>query len=296
MILYNNLYLYLIMLANQIKWSPSETIIEIGGFSVYVYSLMFILAFLVGFYLVKSFFLKENIDQKYLDPLLIYLVLSVFLGARLGEVFFYQWGYYQNHLIEILLPIQESQNSSILGLIDGYQFTGFRGLASHGAAIGMTIGLYIFKRKYNFKSLLWIFDRLTIPTAIGGAFVRIGNFFNSEILGKYTESDWGVIFENRGESIPRHPAQLYESFGYIILFIILYRLYQTSVRNKEGMLFGYFLIGLFSIRFIVEFVKESQGGIETYLPAGLSTGQWLSIPFILIGIFFLFLKKRNFTN
>jgi len=296
MILYNNLYLYLIMLANQIKWSPSETIIEIGGFSVYVYSLMFILAFLVGFYLVKSFFLKENIDQKYLDPLLIYLVLSVFLGARLGEVFFYQWGYYQNHLVEILLPIQESQNSSILGLIDGYQFTGFRGLASHGAAIGMTIGLYIFKRKYNFKSLLWIFDRLTIPTAIGGAFVRIGNFFNSEILGKYTESNWGVIFENRGESIPRHPAQLYESFGYIILFIILYRLYQTSIRNKEGMLFGYFLIGLFSIRFIVEFVKESQGGIETYLPAGLSTGQWLSIPFILIGIFFLFLKKRNFTN
>tara|TARA_B100000900_G_scaffold161836_1_gene137388 strand:+ start:42 stop:893 length:852 start_codon:yes stop_codon:yes gene_type:complete len=283
------------MLVSQIKWSPSETIIEIGGFSVYVYSLMFILAFLVGFYLVKSFFLKENIDQKYLDPLLIYLVVSVFLGARLGEVFFYQWGYYQNHIIEILLPIQKSQNSSILGLIDGYKFTGFRGLASHGAAIGMTIGLYIFKRKYNFKSLLWIFDRLTIPTAIGGAFVRIGNFFNSEILGKYTESDWGVIFENRGESLPRHPAQLYESLGYIILFILLYKLYQTSIRKKEGMLFGYFLIGLFTIRFIVEFVKESQGGIETYLP-GLSTGQWLSIPFIVIGIFFIFLKKRNITD
>tara|TARA_B100001057_G_scaffold444520_1_gene481501 strand:+ start:15365 stop:16216 length:852 start_codon:yes stop_codon:yes gene_type:complete len=283
------------MLVSQIKWSPSETIIEIGGFSVYVYSLMFILAFLVGFYLVKSFFLKENIDQKYLDPLLIYLVVSVFLGARLGEVFFYQWGYYQNHIIEILLPIQKSQNSSILGLIDGYKFTGFRGLASHGAAIGMTIGLYIFKRKYNFKSLLWIFDRLTIPTAIGGAFVRIGNFFNSEILGKYTESDWGVIFENRGESLPRHPAQLYESLGYIILFVILYKLYLTSIRKKEGMLFGYFLIGLFTIRFIVEFVKESQGGIETYLP-GLSTGQWLSIPFIVIGIIFIFLKERNITN
>tara|TARA_B100000575_G_C23143582_1_gene666597 strand:- start:10923 stop:11804 length:882 start_codon:yes stop_codon:yes gene_type:complete len=292
MILYDNLYLYLKMLINQIKWSPSETIIEIGGFSIYVYSLMFILAFLLGFYLVKSFFIKENVDQKYLDPLLIYLVISVFLGARLGEVFFYQWGYYQNHLIEILLPIQESSNSSILGLIDGYKFTGFRGLASHGAAIGMTIGLYIFKRKYNFKSLLWIFDRLTIPTAIGGAFVRIGNFFNSEILGKYTDSEWGVIFENRGESLPRHPAQLYESFGYIILFILLYRLYNTTLRDKEGMLFGYFLIGLFSIRFIIEFVKESQGGIETYLPA-LSTGQWLSIPFIVVGLFFVLLKKKT---
>jgi len=255
---------------------------------------MFILAFLVGYNLVKSFFIKENVDQKYLDPMLIYMVVSVFLGARLGEVFFYQWGYYQNHLIEILLPIQESTNGSILGLIDGYEFTGFRGLASHGAAIGIYIGLLLFKRKYNFKSLLWIFDRLTIPIAIGGAFVRIGNFFNSEILGKYTNSNWGVIFENRGESLPRHPAQLYESFGYIVLFIILYKLYNSNIREKEGILFGYFLIGLFTIRFLIEFVKESQGGIETFLP-GLSTGQWLSIPFILIGIVFLILRRTKKT-
>ena len=280
------------MIIYQIKWSPTESF-EILGVPIYVYSLMFILAFFVGYNLVKSFFIKEKVDEKFLDPLLIYLVLSVFLGARLGEVFFYQWEYYQNNLIEALLPIQESPNSSILGLIDGYKFTGYRGLASHGAAIGMTIGLLIFKRKYNFKSLLWIFDRLTIPTAIGGAFVRIGNFFNSEILGKYTNSDWGVIFENRGEVLPRHPAQLYESFGYIFLFIILYVLYQkVSIRQKEGKLFGYFLIGLFSIRFIVEFVKESQGGIETFLP-GLSTGQWLSIPFILIGIVFLFINRKK---
>lgn len=282
------------MIISQIKWSPSETLIEIGGFSIYIYSLMFILAFLVGYNLVKSFFIKENVDQKYLDPMLIYMVVSVFLGARLGEVFFYQWGYYQNHLIEILLPIQESTNGSILGLIDGYEFTGFRGLASHGAAIGIYIGLLLFKRKYNFKSLLWIFDRLTIPIAIGGAFVRIGNFFNSEILGKYTNSNWGVIFENRGESLPRHPAQLYESFGYIVLFIILYKLYNSNIREKEGILFGYFLIGLFTIRFLIEFVKESQGGIETFLP-GLSTGQWLSIPFILIGIVFLILRRTKKT-
>jgi phosphatidylglycerol:prolipoprotein diacylglycerol transferase len=282
------------MIISQIRWSPSETLIEIGGFSIYIYSLMFILAFLVGYNLVKSFFIKENVDQKYLDPMLIYMVVSVFLGARLGEVFFYQWGYYQNHLIEILLPIQESTNGSILGLIDGYKFTGFRGLASHGAAIGIYIGLLLFKRKYNFKSLLWIFDRLTIPIAIGGAFVRIGNFFNSEILGKYTNSNWGVIFENRGESLPRHPAQLYESFGYIVLFIILYKLYNTNIREKEGILFGYFLIGLFTIRFLIEFVKESQGGIETFLP-GLSTGQWLSIPFILIGIVFLILRRTKKT-
>ncbi len=284
------------MLIYQINWSPDEVLIEILGFSIYVYSLMFILAFFVGFKLFQSFFVKENVDQKYLDPMLVYMVISIFLGARLGEVFFYQWGYYQNHLVEILLPIQESPNSSLLGLIDGYEFTGYRGLASHGAAIGVFIGLYLFIKRYNFKNFLWIFDRLTIPISIGGAFVRIGNFFNSEILGKYTDSNWGVIFENRGETLPRHPAQLYESLGYIILFFILYRLYQSqNVRDKQGILSGYFLIGLCFIRFMVEFVKESQGGIESFLP-GLSTGQWLSIPFIILGLILLLKKKVNIRS
>ena len=280
------------MLISQIKWSPNDTLFQIGGFSVYVYSLMFVIAFLLGYQLVKSFFIKEKIDQKYLDPMLLYMVLSTFLGARLGEVFFYNWGYFQNHLIEILLPIQESSNSSILGLIDGYEFSGFRGLASHGAAIGITIGLILFQRKYKFKSILWIFDRLTMPVAIGGAFVRIGNFFNSEIVGKYTNSSFGVIFENRGETLPRHPVQLYETFGYIILFFVLLKLYNSSIRNKQGALWGYFLIGLFSIRFLTEFFKENIGGIETFLP-GLSSGQWLSIPFILIGLIMLYVSKRK---
>jgi prolipoprotein diacylglyceryl transferase len=253
---------------------------------------MFVIAFLLGYQLVKSFFIKEKVDHKYLDPMLLYMVLSTFLGARLGEVFFYNWGYFQNHLIEILLPIQESSNSSILGLIDGYQFSGFRGLASHGAAIGITIGLILFQRKYKFKSILWIFDRLTMPIAIGGAFVRIGNLFNSEIVGKYTNSSFGVIFQNRGETLPRHPVQLYESIGYVILFFVLLKIYNSTIRDNKGSLFGFFLIGLFSIRFLTEFFKESQGGIETFLP-GLSTGQWLSIPFILIGLIMLYVSKRK---
>jgi len=280
------------MLISQIKWSPSDTLFQIGSFSIYIYSLMFVIAFLLGYQLVKSFFIKEKVDHKYLDPMLLYMVLSTFLGARLGEVFFYNWGYFQNHLIEILLPIQESSNSSILGLIDGYQFSGFRGLASHGAAIGITIGLILFQRKYKFKSILWIFDRLTMPIAIGGAFVRIGNLFNSEIVGKYTNSSFGVIFQNRGETLPRHPVQLYESIGYIILFFVLLKLYNSSIRNKQGALWGYFLIGLFSIRFLTEFFKENIGGIETFLP-GLSSGQWLSIPFILIGLIMLYVSKRK---
>ncbi|MCH2480395.1 MAG: prolipoprotein diacylglyceryl transferase [Flavobacteriales bacterium] len=280
------------MLISQIKWSPSDTLFQIGSFSIYIYSLMFVIAFLLGYQLVKSFFIKEKVDHKYLDPMLLYMVLFTFLGARLGEVFFYNWGYFQNHLIEILLPIQESSNSSILGLIDGYQFSGFRGLASHGAAIGITIGLILFQRKYKFKSILWIFDRLTMPIAIGGAFVRIGNLFNSEIVGKYTNSSFGVIFQNRGETLPRHPVQLYESIGYVILFFVLLKIYNSTIRDNKGSLFGFFLIGLFSIRFLTEFFKESQGGIETFLP-GLSTGQWLSIPFILIGLIMLYVSKRK---
>ena len=280
------------MLISQIKWSPSDTLFQIGSFSIYIYSLMFVIAFMLGYQLVKSFFIKEKVDHKYLDPMLLYMVLFTFLGARLGEVFFYNWGYFQNHLIEILLPIQESSNSSILGLIDGYQFSGFRGLASHGAAIGITIGLILFQRKYKFKSILWIFDRLTMPIAIGGAFVRIGNLFNSEIVGKYTNSSFGVIFQNRGETLPRHPVQLYESIGYVILFFVLLKIYNSTIRDNKGSLFGFFLIGLFSIRFLTEFFKESQGGIETFLP-GLSTGQWLSIPFILIGLIMLYVSKRK---
>ena len=124
-------------------------------------------------------------------------------------------------------------------------------------------------------------------------FVRIGNFFNSEIVGKYTESNFGVVFLNNEEIYPRHPAQLYEGFGYLILFIVLWKLYwNTDFKNQKGFLFGLFFTGLFSIRCLVEFVKESQGGFEDLLGL-ISTGQWLSIPFILIGIFFMIRSKKS---
>jgi prolipoprotein diacylglyceryltransferase len=133
------------------------------------------------------------------------MIISVLLGARLGDVFFYSWDYYQNHLIEILLPIRDTPT--------GYTFTGFRGLASHGAVIGTLIGLYLYKRKFTHKPLLWLLDRVTVPIAIGASFVRFGNLLNSEIVGKYTNTNFGVVFLNRGESLPRHPAQLYEAIG-----------------------------------------------------------------------------------
>ncbi len=280
------------MLFSKIQWAPSDTLFKIGGFGVHYYSLMFVVAFSVGIYLMKKMYEKEKVSVDYVEPLLFYVVIATVLGARLGEVFFYSWDYYQNHLIEILLPIRALEGSSFLfGLIDGYEFTGFRGLASHGATIGILIGLYLYQKKYSYKPLIWILDRLVIPVSLGAALVRVGNFFNSEIVGNYTDNNFGVVFLNRGEIAPRHPAQLYEAIGYLALFFLLRYLYNNKVKRPNGYLFGLFFVVLFSVRFLVELVKVSQGGFETYLPL-LSTGQWLSIPMILFGLFFMF-KKSN---
>lgn len=270
------------------NWAPNEKLFEIGGFGIHIYSLMFIIAFLLGLRLYKKMFIKENVDQKYLEPLFIYMVISTLLGARLGEVFFYNWDYFQNHLLEILLPIKEKADGS------GYDFIGFRGLASHGATIGILIGIFVFQRLNPFKPLIWILDRLTIPVAVGGFFVRTGNFFNSEIVGKYTGSNFGVVFQNRGETLPRYPAQMYEAFGYLLLFFVLRKIYNSRYRDQGGFLLGVFFTGLFSIRFLVEYVKESQGGFEEALPA-FSTGQWLSMPFIAFGLIILALSFRKKT-
>ena len=153
-----------------------------------------------------------------------------------------------------------------------------------GAVIGSLIGLYLYQLKFKERSILWLLDRVTIPVTIGASFVRLGNFMNSEIVGKYSNSNFGVVFLNRGENLPRHPAQLYEAMGYLILFFILRQVYKTDNRNRPGYLIGLFFAGMFTIRFFIEFIKESQGGLEEFLPL-FSTGQWLSIPFVLLGLF-----------
>ena len=267
------------------KHDLSESIISIGSITIYWYSLMFLLAFFFGYKLMEKIYIKEKKDLKLLDPFLVHMVLGTLIGARLGEVFFYNWSYFQNNLLEIFLPIKIGEN--------GWNFVGYRGLSSHGATIGIILSIIIYKIKYKYESVLWIFDRLVIAVALGGMLVRIGNFFNSEIVGNYTGSNFGVTFLNRSENLPRHPAQLYESFGYLILFIILYALYQkTKLVEKKGFFFGFFLIFLFGVRFVVEYVKESQGGLENYLGI-LSTGQWLSIPFMIIGLALLIRSNFN---
>ena len=282
------------MILFKIDWAPNEVFLNLGPLTIYWYSVMFIIAFSLGYYIVQKIYINDNKPVALVEPLFIYVVFGTLLGARLGEVFFYNWDYFQNNLVEILLPIKNDSNSSMLfGLIDGYKFVGYRGLASHGATIGIITAMFIYKFKFKYDSVLWIFDRIVIPISIGGMFVRIGNFFNSEIVGNYTNSNFGVVFKNNGEIFPRHPAQLYEAFGYLLLFILLWNIYwKTDLKKYKGFIFGLFLTYLFTIRFLVEYVKESQGGFEESLGI-LSTGQWLSIPFILIGIILMIFSRKN---
>ena len=268
-----------------IEWSPNVKAISIGPIAIHWYSLMFLLAFYIGFKIMKKIYVKENKDIALLDPFLVHMVVGTIVGARLGEVFFYNWDYFQNNLLEIFLPFKIDSS--------GWEFIGFRGLSSHGATVGIIISIILYKIRYKYDSVLWIFDRIVIAVALGGMFVRIGNFFNSEIVGNYTNSNFGVVFKNNGEIFPRHPAQLYEAFGYLLLFILLWNIYwKTDSKKYKGFIFGLFLTCLFSIRVLVEYVKESQGGFEEYLGI-LSTGQWLSIPFILIGITLMIYSRRR---
>ena len=284
------------MMFFKIDWAPNEILFEVFSLTIYWYSVMFIIAFSLGYYIVQKIYINDNKSVTLVEPLFIYVVFGTLIGARLGEVFFYNWEYFQNNLIEIFLPIKKDINSSFLfGIIDGWKFVGYRGLASHGATIGIITAMFIYKYKFKYNSVLWIFDRIVIPISIGGMFVRIGNFFNSEIVGNYTNSNFGVVFQNNGEIFPRHPAQLYEAFGYLLLFILLWNIYwKTDLKKYKGFIFGLFLTCLFSIRMLVENIKESQGGLEDTLGI-LSTGQWLSIPFIIIGIVLMLYSRRKYA-
>ena len=279
-----------------IEWNPSIGT-DLGFFVIRWYSLMFVAAFLLGLRLMKKIYVEDKIPEEKLDTLFMYVFVSMLVGMRLGDVFFYSWSYYQNHLLEIFLPIKESVNDSLFGLIDGWKFTGFTGFASHGAAIGIPIALFFYAKKHLQKPWLFILDRLAIMVALAGFFIRFGNFFNSEIYGKETGSNFGVIFKAAGETTARHPTQLYEAFSYLALFFVMWYLYwKTDKKQQIGYLFGLFMIVLWSLRFFIEFLKEAQvQGREDWVFNSLNTGQILSIPLVLTGVWLMF-RKSNKQN
>jgi prolipoprotein diacylglyceryl transferase len=275
------------MLLNQIVWSVDPVIFQIGGFQLRYYSLLFALGFILGYIIVKKLFERENIPIKELDRLLIFVVVGGLAGARIGHCVFYDWAYFSQHPLEIILPVRFQPE---------FQFTGFAGLASHGGAIGIIIALILFVRKSVLKNYLRILDFVAIPTALAGALIRIGNLMNSEIYGNETSLPWGFVFVNNGDTVASHPTQIYEALSYLAIFAVLLVLYNKHWKKKRhGFYIGLFLILVFIARFFIEFIKQPQVAFEASMT--LNMGQILSIPFVLVGtgllIYSLRKRKKN---
>ena len=263
----------MIMNALVVRWHVDPAILHIGGFELRWYSILFVSGFILGWFIFSWFCDREKVDKKVLDPLLYTLLICTIVGARLGHCLFYQPDYYLGSwqgFWEIFMPWKG-------------------GLASHGGTIALILGMWWFARHYGRKhdfDFVWLLDHLAIAVAFAGAFIRFGNLFNSEIYGIETSLPWGFIFELRGETVPKHPTQLYEGFTYLILGFALVALYKNRLdKMYRGEFIGIFLLVCFGSRFLIEFIKEPQVDFEKVMT--LNMGQLLSIPFILLGVFFL---------
>lgn len=255
----------MVNILNFIHWNVNPEIFSLGPFSVRWYGLLFASGFLIGYYIGEKMLKSEGVPQKWIDSLFFYLIIATIVGARLGHVFFYGWDYYSQHPAEILMVWHG-------------------GLASHGGTLGIMVAMYFYSKKVTKRSMLWVFDRIVVPTALVAAFIRTGNLMNSEIYGIQTSLSWGIIFERNGETIAKHPTQLYEALAYLATFVVvMYMYWKTNSKNKEGLIFGVFFIFIFGSRFLIEFIKEDQEAFEAGM--ALNMGQWLSIPFVLLGIF-----------
>lgn len=252
-------------------WNSDPVLLSFLGLKIHWYGALFALAIITGFQVIKWCYQQEKQNIASLDELMMYAVAGIIIGARLGHCLFYEPSYY------LANPLQ------ILAIWQG-------GLASHGGGIGVIVACYFYQKKHSL-GLLYLLDRLAISTAIFGFFVRLGNFMNSEIIGKPTQVPWAIIFE-RIDSMPRHAVQLYEALAYFTIFIVMFCAYRYSnIKKHNGALLGVFLILTFSARFILEFFKVKQAAYSSNLV--LSTGQLLSIPFLIFGIVFIALAYKN---
>jgi phosphatidylglycerol:prolipoprotein diacylglycerol transferase len=265
------------MILTTITWTAQPEIFHAGSFAIRWYGILFALGFAFGYIIMLRFFKKEKIPVKLLDQLTTYMVIATVIGARLGHCLFYEPAYYLSRPLEILKVWQG-------------------GLASHGAAIGILLAVYIFARK-NKVSYWWAMDRIAVVTALAGFFIRMGNLMNSEIFGRPTTLPWGFIYANASDPAqrlqPRHPTQIYEGLAYLLIFVILMVIYfRKNGKPREGSLISLFLVLVFSARFFIEFLKEPQVGFEETM--SLNLGQLLSIPFVLAGsagLYLIFRKK-----
>lgn len=246
-----------------IPWNPDPEIFRIGSFAIRWYGLLFASSFLFGYIIMMKMFRNEGLSETVLDKLTVYMALGTILGARLGHCLFYEPSFYLSHPLEILK------------IWHG-------GLASHGAAIGILIVLWLFVRKEK-KGYFWVLDRIAVVVALAGFLIRTGNLMNSEIYGVETSLPWGFVFLRNDEVVPKHPTQIYEGLTYLLVFFLLFRIYWNKKGDVyQGLLISIFLILVFTSRFFIEFVKEPQVEFESAMK--LNMGQLLSIPFIIMGI------------
>ncbi|MBQ3821082.1 MAG: prolipoprotein diacylglyceryl transferase [Bacteroidales bacterium] len=262
-----------------IHWHVDPVLIHLGNFGIRWYSLLFVAGFVIGWYLFRWFFRREGVSEKLLDPLLYTLLIATIVGARLGHCLFYQPDYYLGSwqgFWEIFMPWKG-------------------GLASHGGAIALLLGMWWYASHYGKKNdfdYLWILDRLVITVAFAGCLIRLGNLFNSEIYGDVTTLPWGFVFDLRGETEPKHPTQLYEALSYLLLGLFLVWVYAKKLdKVHRGFFLGTFLLCCFGMRFLIEFIKEPQ--VEFEQTMALNMGQLLSIPFIIGGIAILIYAARS---
>jgi phosphatidylglycerol---prolipoprotein diacylglyceryl transferase len=252
-------------------WNADPEIFSLGPLQLRWYGLFFALGFFLGYEIMVEFYRREGRNLDSLSALLLYLILGTIIGARLGHVFLYQPGYYLAHPWEIPMVWQG-------------------GLASHGGFAGVMISLYLYLKKHSDMSFIELADRLAIPCLLAAALIRVGNFFNSEILGTPSNLPWAVVFA-RVDNVPRHPAMLYEAVAYFLVFCVLYIAYwKTTMIQFPGRVFGAALGTCFLARFMIEFVKENQVPFESHLP--LNLGQLLSIPFIVAGVCLIYASSR----
>jgi prolipoprotein diacylglyceryl transferase len=259
-----------------ITWDVSPIIAQLGPLTLRWYGVLFALGFVLGSFILTHIYRTERVSAQWVDIITLYMIIGTVVGARLGHVFFYDWAAYKQHPWEILK------------IWHG-------GLASHGATIGILLALWLFSRRHKFD-YLWVLDRIVIVVAVGGACIRLGNLMNSEIVGRATNVPWAFIFPRDAEhtTVPRHPTQIYESLFCVFLLVLLYWLWNKyKERTPRGLLFGLFVVLLFTFRFLVEFLKENQVDFENNLQFNM--GQLLSIPLILLGVYVL-LRAGKWPN
>lgn len=295
-----------------INWNPDPELFNLFGISIRYYGLLWIVGLVCAYLVVQRLYRDRHIDEDKFEPLFFYCFFGILIGARLGHCFFYDWAYYQHHFLEIILPVKFLPNGD-------WKMTGYTGFASHGGTIGLIITLWLYCRKTRMH-YIDVLDMIAVATPITACCIRLANLMNSEIIGKPTDVPWAFVF-GRVDDLTRHPAQLYEALAYFVFFIGMIWLWKrqkltgatpTSSHTPRtdfsrpvnatpatvgahtyhrGFFFGLCLTEIFTFRFFIEFFKENQVSFENSMTFNM--GQWLSVPFVLIGLYFMFVYGKK---